>query len=190
MEQIYDPTGWAAEENWGAGSLCYAACTVALRGALEGVKLTQLQLAHETAVNMNYSGIFEGSRGAAAKKYCENVLALEVGKPPPDFIEDVAEEGKPYLKDVWGLVGTGNLPTKQGAYDEQQMVDTLKGGGLIIINTQMHNLLVYGYEAVLIDGQESGVFDFGVWDPADASVKTWDVNDFNRSATEVVYVTK
>jgi hypothetical protein len=180
----YSPNGWEAEQF--KGSWCFAAVTKAVRGSLLGDNRTQGEIAHDFCEKVYTWGggaaALGGTRGRDVDLYLDAIGRFDSQGPIPYGSVDWSSGAWDLLGKVWGAVDLDGLKQveKRASTDPDvlgEVAAALVGEGLVVMGTQLHYLVVYGYE--IPEGVASDWIPdtFGVWDPTDASSKVVDLGD-------------
>lgn len=205
---VHQPN-WQPEAPEGQGNWCYAAVTRAVRGALLGAQLSQAEIVHNFYLTINSFGGataagIGGTRGAAIDAYADALGQERGAQPIPyDWVQTWIQDGQvapdvvEHLSHAWGEVNLDGLTESSinslSADDdsEGQVCRTIDAGGLVIVGTAMHCLVIYGYELDIEgDGDDAVVQErrFHVWDPTNGSSKVVPLGDYDGS--RVTFVTR
>lgn len=194
-----DPGSWETEQS--RGSWCFAATTKALRGHIKGDGRSQAEIAHDFCIavsDMGGGSVYGGSRGKDIDNYLDGIRQ----KPGAEHIQaswvdtwvsqgTLTPDPRPLLRKVWGEVDYKDLKNEWVKADteeatRQQIARTLERGGLVVVGTANHNMLIYGYE--IPDDAEPGyvVDEFWVWDPTNGSTKQMYIGDLEGNQLVLV----
>jgi hypothetical protein len=197
----HDPSNWRAEEC--KGTWCYAAVTAAVRKTLLGEVLSQEEIVHNFYMKINAWGAqISGTRGKAIAQYAKD-LGLEPTQPAISYADAKKKWGPKtgaLLKEAYGEVNLDDLKQdsiqrfKNTEDNERRVCQAIEEGGLVVVGTQLHFVLIYGYEtdepAQPSPSDARPVRRFLVWDPTNASTKLVDPGDDLITGQLVTMVTK
>ena len=184
-------TGWTgAGISQGAPGWCYAASEQMIQRAF-GVTITQAEIAHGIVFRRGDLGDGEGN----AVTYHNGVLRIVVDNNLANSAWATVSQYVRNNQALYNLVRTewGNPPltgrtfTRTNAPDTTRIVNTINGGGLVMIGSGIHWKIVYGYAS----GPTGAVTSFKVYNPWDTGTDTPNMTPSAMSAgiEETYYVT-
>ena len=192
--QPHDPDGWEAEQF--RGSWCFAAVTRAVRGALLGEDRSQGEIAHDFCERVYGWGggaaTLGGSRGADVDKYLAAIGRFDADGPIAYDHVDWDTGAWDLLGRVWGAVDLDGLQQvdKKASTDPDvlgEVAAALTGRGLVVMGTQLHYLIVYGYDIPDDTADDWIPESFGIWDPTNGSKKVVDLGDYDGQDLTLVF---
>lgn len=202
LQMVIHQPNWQAEDPQGAGRWCYAAVTRAVRGTLLGEVLPQQEIAHDFYLRANrdqQTAFLPPTTSTAITNYC-GALGLEPGDEPiplatvQGWISAEWPDPTHYLRAAWGMVNLDGLTqddlhgAQANEATELAICKSIDSGGLVVVGTGMHYLLVYGYELDVDDDDQVLARRFMTWDPADGSTDTPYLDQIN-GLNQLTFVT-
>lgn len=196
-----DPSDWLT----GPGNWCYASTTRAVRGTLLNERRSLQEIAHNFYLSIyqvggaSAAGI-AGTRGAAIDAYLAAVQtpgyqAVSFAQVRQWITEGKITDPTSLLGEAWGEVNLAGLKedsinsSSASAETEIKICTTLDANGVVIVGTQLHFKVIYGYEVDVDDGENVVARRFLVWDAGTGVASTpADLADFDGS--RLTFVTR